>query len=128
MISFLLALAMHTGDSKEVYYPNEEEVIEVEATFYTSYCPGCIGITKSGHDVRETIYVDGMRVIAVDPNLIELGSIVEVELENGDNFEAIASDIGSDIKDKRIDVLVSSKKEAFQLGRQSAKITILEEK
>lgn len=103
---------------------NEE--ITVEATFYTAFCPtGCNGITATGLDVRNTIYTaDGYRIIAVDPSVIPLGSIVKVSLENGDSFTAKAEDTGGAIKGGRIDVLVATKSEARRLGRQSAKVEI----
>lgn len=100
--------------------------IEVEATFYTATCEGCIGITKTGDDVRQTIYAEGHRVIAVDPNIIPLRSIVQVSLSDGSEFTAIASDTGGAIKGNRIDVLVKTVNEAYQKGRQTAVITILE--
>lgn len=100
-------------------------VIAVEATFYTAKCKGCSGITKLGYDVRRTIYVNGRRVIAVDPSVIALGSIVRVDLADGQSFEAIAGDVGSAIRGNRIDVLVASYDEAIRLGRQKAKVTIL---
>ena len=106
-------------------YKKEYNVFEMEATFYGSDCKGCSGITKVGYNVRNTIYVEGMRVIAVDPRIIALNSILKVELEDGQVFRAIAGDIGADIKGNRIDVLVSSEKESFKYGRQKAKITIL---
>ena len=99
--------------------------VEVEATFYTARCNGCIGITKSGHNVKNTIYVDGYRVIAVDPTVIPLGSIVQVKLEDGEQFKAIASDTGGAIKRNRIDVLVKDNATAYRKGRQSAVVTIL---
>lgn len=99
---------------------------EMEATFYGPDCTGCIGITAAGYDVRKTIYAKGLRVIAVDPIYIKLGSIVHVDLEDGQSFKAIAGDTGGDIKHMRIDVLVSSEKESFKYGRQKAKVTILE--
>ena len=106
-------------------YKKESNVFEMEATFYGPDCKGCSGITKVGYNVRNTIYVEGMRVIAVDPRMIPLNSIVKVELEDGQVFRAIAGDTGGDIKGDRIDVLVSSEKESFKYGRQKAKITIL---
>ena len=109
----------------DVFKTVERERLEVVATFYTSTCNGCIGITKTGHDVRNTIYENGKRVIAVDPSIIPLRSLVLVELENGDSFEAIASDTGGDILHHRIDVLVKTTKEAFSLGRQTATVTII---
>lgn len=99
--------------------------ISVSATFYTAYCEGCSGITATGDDVRNTIYADGYRVIAVDPRQIPLRSIVRVTLADGTTFDAIASDKGGAIKGAKIDVLVASKSEAYRLGRQQATVTIL---
>ena len=100
---------------------------EFEATFYTAFCPtGCTGITATGIDVRNTIYHEDKRIIAVDPNVIPLGSTVKVTLVNGDSFEAVAGDTGGAIKGRRIDVLVASRDEAYRLGRMSAKVEIIE--
>lgn len=120
------------GDISDGYSRNSVDssarLIEVEATFYTAQCEGCIGITKTGYDVRETIYTsEGLRIIAVDPSVIPLGSIVRVKLEDGTEFKAQALDIGSAIKGARIDVLVSTRKEAYRLGRQAAEIEIIKE-
>lgn len=118
--------------STEIIEVIEEEVqpksveINAVATFYTATCEGCIGITKTGDDVRQTIYAEGHRVIAVDPNIIPLRSIVHVRLEDGTEFQAIASDTGGAIKGNRIDVLVKTVNEAYEKGRQTAVITILE--
>lgn len=98
---------------------------EFSASFYTARCEGCSGITATGIDVSQTIYSEGRRVIAVDPSVIKLGSIVRVTLENGESFEAVAGDTGGAIKGARIDVLVESKEEANRLGRQSAKVEVL---
>ena len=103
----------------------EQKSFNMEATFYGPDCKGCIGITKTGIDVRNTIYHNGLRIIAVDPSIIKLYSIVLVELEDGQSFKAIAGDTGGDIKNNRIDILVSSEKESFKYGRQKAKVTIL---
>ena len=100
---------------------------EFEATFYTAFCPtGCTGITATGIDVRNTIYHEGKRVIAVDPNVIPLGSNVKVTLANGDSFEATAQDVGGAIKGNRIDILVASRDEAYRLGRMTAKVEVIE--
>jgi len=121
-------IARRKNDRNKKVDDRKAEMIEAEATFYTARCEGCSGITKTGYDVRQTIYSDsGRRIIAVDPTLIPLGSVVNIEMENGDEFEAKALDIGGDIKGARIDVLVESKSEAFRLGRQSAKIEIIKE-
>lgn len=86
------------------------------ATHYTAFCDtGCIGVTATGINVKSTIYYKGMRVIAVDPSVIPLGSIVKVHTANG-SFTAIAGDTGGAIKGNKIDILVSSKGEARSLG------------
>lgn len=95
------------------------------ATHYTSSCNGCSGITATGYDVRQTIFANGLRVIAVDPTVIALGSIVRVEYPNGTSFKAICADTGGAIKGSKIDVLVASVNEAYTLGKQTVKVTIL---
>lgn len=107
--------------------PQEEAVewLEVEATAYTADCEGCIGITFNGSDVKNTIYHDsGLRIIATDPSVIPLGSIVEIE---GFDELFVADDIGGAIKGYKIDILMSTKQEAYQWGRREVKLRILEE-
>lgn len=118
--SILIAL-MGFGSTKESE-PAQVEIGTFEATFYTSECEGCRGITYTGYDVRSTIHKDGLRIIAVDPNVIPLNSIVTVEYSDGTSFKAKALDIGSDIKGNRIDILVETKEEAYRLGRQQVRI------
>ena len=96
-----------------------------EATAYTARCEGCSGITKTGYDVRDTIYYEGKRVIAVDPSVIPLHSAVRITTAGGDSFEAVALDIGSAIKGNRIDVLYATKEEARKFGRQAIEVEIL---
>ena len=99
----------------------EPEQITVIATAYVSNCQGCIGITKGGTDVRNTIYHDsGYRIIATDPDIIPLGSLVEI---NGQKF--IADDIGGAIKGHRIDILMESESEALEFGIKEMNVTIL---
>ena len=95
------------------------------ATFYTAFCPtGCTGKTATGVDVSKTIYHKGKRVIAVDPSVIPLGSLVRVTNESMD-FEAYAVDTGGAIKGSKIDILVSSRAEASKLGVQKVKVKII---
>lgn len=96
---------------------SKQELV-VEATAYTPFCTGCSGTTKMGINVRLNTSI---KVIAVDPNVIPLGSRVWVE---GYGF-AIAGDTGSDIKNNRIDVLVHSNTEAFKWGRKQVRVKIL---
>ncbi|WP_054788101.1 3D domain-containing protein [Gracilibacillus sp. JCM 18966] len=63
-----------------------------------------------------------MKVVAVDPDVIPLGTRVHVEGYG----EAIAGDTGGAIKGNRIDVHVPTKDEAFDWGRKQVDVTILE--
>jgi len=95
------------------------------ATAYTAYCEGCSGITKTGVDLRKSIYSGGYKVIAVDPRYIPLGSIVRVTLGNGNSFEAIAEDIGGAIQGAIIDVAHETKAQAYEFGRQSVEVRVV---
>ena len=75
-------------------------------------------LTAMGHDLTAN---PNMRIIAVDPKVIPLGSKVWVEGYG----EAIAGDTGSAIKGNRIDVLMGSKSKAMNWGRQTVKVKIL---
>src|SRR5690625_1569850 len=102
--------------------------LSFEATYYTARCDGCSGITATGYDVRSSIYSpEGYRIIAVDPNVIPLGSVVRVSYEDETSFDAVASDTGGDIKGRRIDILVASKEEAYRHGRTNVSVEILAE-
>jgi 3D (Asp-Asp-Asp) domain-containing protein len=103
------------------------EKLTVEATAYVSDCEGCIGITRSGVDVRHTTTHKGRTVIAVDPAVIALGTAVDIRLDSGRTIEAIAEDVGGAIKGARIDVLMANESAALEFGRQDVEITILEE-
>lgn len=97
------------------------------ATFYTAYCDtGCIGVTATGLNVSNSIYTpDGLRIVAVDPSRIPLGSIVQVTLADGSTFNARAEDTGGAVKGKLIDVLVADRDEAYRLGRQSVRVHVI---
>lgn len=98
-----------------------------EATAYTAFCDtGCIGITASGYDVSNTIYTsDGLRIIATDPAVVPMYSIVNVTLADGTTFKAQALDTGGAIRGNRIDILVASHAEAITLGRQAVEIEVI---
>lgn len=91
----------------------------VEATAYTAYCYGCIGITAFGIDLRSN---PEEKVIAVDPTVIPLGTKVWVEGYG----EAIAGDTGGAIKGNRIDVFIPTYDGAIEWGRQIITVKILE--
>ena len=95
-----------------------------EATMYTATCEGCSGVTRYGLDVRSTIYSPkGLRVIAVDPSVIEPMTVVEVTFASGRTIKVVAADIGSAINGREIDILVGSRAKALDFGRQAVEIT-----
>lgn len=96
----------------------EEKTLQVTATAYTAYCKGCSGVTKTGINLRKN---PNMKVIAVDPSVIPLGTKVWVEGYGN----AIAGDIGGSIKGNKIDIFVPDKATAYQWGRRVVTIKIL---
>src|SRR5690625_3323629 len=126
LLTGLIAMAGNGAVQEDVEEPleqlSQQEIGTFTATHYTAYCEGCSGITYNGTDVRNTIYKDGYNVIAVDPNVIELETIVTIEYSDGTTMQAIADDIGGAIKGNRIDILVQSKEEAYRKGVKEVKI------
>jgi len=61
-------------------------------------------------------------VIAVDPNVIPLGSKVYVD---GYGY-AVAADTGGAIKGNRIDVFFPTKEQAYRWGSRKVKVTIID--
>jgi 3D (Asp-Asp-Asp) domain-containing protein len=101
---------------------------DFQATAYTADCPeGCTGITKTGLDVRNRTHIDGLRIIASDPSVIPLGSIIEIRFSNGKLERAIALDTGGAIDGTIIDYLISDYASARQFGRQRVQIRIIKE-
>lgn len=88
-----------------------------DASFYTPQCKGCSGITKSGAKATPGV------TIAVDTRYWKLGTKFYVE-----GFGVlIAQDTGGAIKGKnRVDICVSSKQEALNLGKKQLKYWVLE--
>ncbi|WP_435990685.1 3D domain-containing protein [Rossellomorea sp. LjRoot5] len=99
---------------------NVVKELDIKATAYTAHCDGCIGITKTGVDLIEN---PDARVIAVDPNVIPLGSKVYIE---GYGY-ARAEDTGGAIKGNRIDIYMEKEKDALQYGVRNVKVKIIEE-
>lgn len=92
--------------------------IQVKATAYTKSCPGCSGVTKTGIDLNQH---PDKKVIAVDPDIIPLGSKVYVP---GYGY-AVAGDTGGAINGNHIDVYVQSKQAADKWGVKHLTITVV---
>lgn len=96
-----------------------DEVMTMEATAYTAYCDGCSGITATGIDLRSQ---PDMKVVAVDPEVIPLGAVVEVEGYG----RAVAADTGGAITGSRIDLHMPTKEDAVHFGRRQVNVRIIE--
>ena len=102
-----------------------KKVIEATATAYC-LCQKCCGKSPSspGYGVTGT----GMKVIAVDPKVIPLGSKVYVEGLNGawDYGYAVAGDTGGAIKSMKIDLYMDSHDETLSWGRKKVNIYVID--
>lgn len=84
------------------------------ATAYTAACSGCSGMTASGVPA-------GHGVVAVDPNVIPLGSRLFIPGYG----RATAGDTGGAIRGHRIDLGFDSLADANQFGRRSIVVYVL---
>lgn len=98
--------------------PSSGKEFYVTATAYTPNCAGCSGISAAGLNLRAN---PDMKVIAVDPKVIPLGTKVWVEGYGN----AVAADTGGAIKGKKIDVLVPTTSKAKSWGRKKVRIKVL---
>ncbi|MCM3314715.1 MULTISPECIES: G5 and 3D domain-containing protein [Shouchella] len=106
-------------EKQEVEQEKQQKTLQMQSTAYTAACDGCSGITATGIDLNSNA---NMKVIAVDPSVIPLGTRVHVEGYG----EAIAGDTGGAIKGNKIDVHVPTKEDATNYGSKSVKVTILD--
>lgn len=99
----------------KLYQVADPETLVVEATAYTSNDQGMDGkgITKSGLPAD-------FGVVAVDPEVIPLGSMVHIP---GIGY-AVALDTGGAIKGNRIDIYMESRDDALEWGRQKVEIKV----
>lgn len=97
--------------------PSGQELY-MTASAYSADCKGCSGITATGINLKAN---RDMKIIAVDPSVIPLGSTVWVEGYG----TAIAGDTGGAIKGNRIDVHVPSHEEAMRFGFKKVKVKII---
>ena len=94
------------------------QVLTMEASAYypgpESTGPWADGFTSIG--LRA-----GHGIVAVDPEVIPLGTFVYIP----DYGVAVAADVGSAIKGRRIDLCFDTYREAVQFGRRSVQVYIL---
>ncbi|MED1468979.1 3D domain-containing protein [Bacillus salipaludis] len=104
----------HQNDSQPT---GNGETFYVTATAYSYSSSGAI--TRMGYNIKENPY---MKLIAVDPSVIPLGSKVWVEGYG----VAVAGDTGGAIHGHIIDVLKPTKAQALAWGRRTVKVKILD--
>ena len=118
-----------TYEVKAVSYSSGKPMT-VTATAYCS-CPKCCGVWSEDHpsrigtDYEQTTYTgteptEG-RTIAVDPDVIPLGSEVII-----DGKTYVAEDIGGAIKGNHIDIYFDSHEEALEWGKQEIEVIVVE--
>lgn len=104
-----------SSDDSVSALPDYSRVIRVEATAYSSAQPGLNAYTALG-----TLCTKG--VIAVDPNIIPLGTKVYIP---GYGY-AVAEDTGGAIYGHKIDVAFDTLAECYEFGRKLIDVYILD--
>lgn len=108
------------NDLIEAALLEKAQIIEDCTVTHYDCCVACCGktdgITASG--VQATPGV----TVAVDPDVIPLGSDVLVDYGDGEIHYYRADDIGGAVKGNHIDLCVNSHEEALMLGRRTATV------
>ncbi|MDY0409992.1 3D domain-containing protein [Paracerasibacillus soli] len=89
------------------------------ASAYTASCNGCSGFTSTGINLKANPH---MKVVAVDPSVIPLGTKLWVEGYGN----AVAGDTGGSIRGHRVDLHFPTKSAAYQFGRKQVKVKIID--
>lgn len=98
--------------------PEKECLGEFEITAYCP-CETCCGAWADGIAYTGGLATEG-QTIAVDPDVIPLGSVVEI---NG--WQYVAEDIGGAIDGKEIDLFFCSHEDALEWGRQNHEVYLV---
>jgi 3D (Asp-Asp-Asp) domain-containing protein len=106
------------------------KVIEVEKGWSEFVCTGYstgdptqgteLGITKAGFNLSKD-HVSRLPIIATDPNIIPLYSVIEIKGMGA----FISLDTGGKIIGYRIDILFDTKEEALRFGRQNKLVRVI---
>lgn len=104
-------------EPEEIAVPQLQSLGTFKLTAYCP-CPKCCGDWADGITYTGTVATPG-RTIAVDPNVIELGSTVTI-----DGQDYTAEDIGGAIDGNHIDVYFDDHADALEFGVQYAEILL----
>lgn len=102
----------------------EEWIHNVKITHYC-ICEKCCGKKETDHAYGITasgIKAEPYLSVAVDPDIIPLGSTVYIDYGDGVEHVYRADDTGSAINGLKIDICVSSHEEALNLGVKTASV------
>lgn len=96
-------------------------------TFEITHYNSDNGRTRMGTSManQNILTKDGYRIVAVDPNVIPMGTILKITTNYGETFLGQADDTGGVIHGNIIDIAVKSHSEAIQKGRGSATVEIV---
>ena len=97
------------------------DTFTAEATAYT-HAPAEGDINGTGDGLTATGLEVDEGIVAVDPSVIEYGSILYIE---GYGY-ALAADTGGAIEGKRIDLFFECAHQAMEFGRQDVEVTVIE--
>lgn len=104
-----------SNTNKTIDNLNYSKALNVVATGYTPYDPGCNGVTAIGTPARRG-------VIAVDPKVIPMGTKLYIPGYG----TAVAEDVGGAIKGNKIDLCYSTKQEAYNWGVRNITVYVLD--
>jgi uncharacterized protein YabE (DUF348 family) len=96
--------------------------VTFSSTAYTANCNGCSGVTATGLDLKAN---PGSNVVAVDPNVIPLGSIIEIKHNGRILGQYRAADTGGAITGRKIDIFMAERSDALRWGRKSVQVRIV---
>lgn len=121
-----LYISAEENNSKEdVFIPELTEIGNFRVTHYCP-CSVCCGEWSDGFTASGTVATEG-RTIAVDPNVIPIGSKVALFYDDGRICYYIAEDTGSAIKGNKVDVFIADHDRANSLGVTGASVYVVNE-
>ena len=113
----------HIADATKMVKPYVETVTlstkeSLGEFVITAYCPceKCCGEYADGITATGTVATEG-RTCAVDPEIIPLGTEIEI-----DGVKYIAEDVGGAIKGKRIDICFNDHRSAVMYGVKTKEV------